>query len=122
MSILHFIASIIANGGASFNLKSGVLNPDYGYMVSIKDHEIKALYNETTLEKQVHDYIISQLEFLETTDRDLWLGGWIDGDHLYLDLNDLFLTAPVAAAIAELRHQIAYYDNQNKVCVYLVAV
>jgi uracil DNA glycosylase len=116
MSILNFCEAIRMNGGASYNLNTGELNPAHGFMVSIKGFEVTVPFIPETVENVVKLYMKGTIN--ELIKDGIMLGAWIHQGFLILDLSVLVETAEEASALCEKNEQQAYFDNVNKKSIF----
>jgi hypothetical protein len=109
----EFVNSIVSNGGATLSLKTGELNPDYGFMVALSGAEEKFPYDPAKIKQQVRDYTEKHRAELDVDGH--YLGAWINSDNgkLYLDISELVMDEEEAQTLSEERRQLAYYDNRN---------
>lgn len=112
MSLLKFCESIRTNGGASYNINTGELNPSTGFMVSKKGFELKVPYSPDLIENIVKLYIHGFIK--ELLCEDVFLGGWTYNDHLFLDVSVLVNTRDEAIALSLINDQVAYFENHGK--------
>jgi len=113
-NLKDFTKSTIENGGATFNVNTGV-EPKEGIIVSEKGHEviydISGAINEDELEEDIanalRDYVINHAGLL--ADEDNFLGSWIDGDKLYLDISRVYDNPTEAVHKAIENKQLAVY-------------
>lgn len=114
MNLLNFLNDTITNGGASFNLLTGEYNPKNGYMVATSGHEVIIpieQYNQNTLAK----YISEKASMLMggITNDNYFLGSWIDGKNVYLDISEKIDSLRDAMITGSNRKQLAIWDNGN---------
>ena len=104
-------------GGFSVTTHGDV--PEDGYMVSpYPDAEQK--YDATTMTRDdVHEYRDAHREELARPGH--YLGGWRDGETVYLDISVRSSTSAEAKAFAVEHHQLAYFDLSTGETVYLDA-
>lgn len=122
-------ASVKVNGGASYNLLSGKLNPSKGYMVSIPDYEWITNWYEHIRQDEFHrkfnEYLTKRvwdkiLESYSTT----YVGMWVI-DHVHepteicFDLSLNILNKDEAIALGKEYKQLAIYDCENKSIINL---
>ena len=122
-NLILFRKSILNNGGASYNLLNGQLNPTDGFMVSIANHET-ILQNEwrTGLQYHIASYIKENAHILcgGVTNRPFFLGAWVEkNDELYLDVSTKVTTREEAVRLAIENGQKAYYDNGKQETIYI---
>ena len=98
------------NGGFSINTV-GETKLNSGYMVSVKD----------LLKIKLKDLTGKQLKecWDQASQQACYLGGWLDGEYLYLDASDRFEHIEDARMIGRSRDQIAIYDIANQKSIYL---
>ena len=110
------------NGGGSYNLLNGQLNPTDGFMVSIADHET-ILKNNWIPQLQYHiaSYIKEKAHILcgGLTNQRYFIGAWVENDELYLDVSTKVTTREEAERIAKDNGQKAYYDNGKQETIYI---
>lgn len=108
MNIQKFIKSTYENGGCSYNLHTGVSNPDSGYMVSVrKTQYVVDVLDAETLRK----FIETNIEDIASDN--LFVGSWVSDGKVYLDVSELILSKEQAIKSGMLRDQLAIYDNAN---------
>jgi hypothetical protein len=92
-------------------------------MVSLAGKEEKILLSE--YKGALSDLFLRYLTRVTAGDvssdglRGLYLGGWMDGEHLYLDLSENVLDKKTALFLAENRGQFAIFDVENGDSIYL---
>jgi len=121
-NLILFKKSILNNGGGSYNLLNGQLNPTDGFMVSIADHET-ILKNNWIPQLQYHiaSYIKEKAHILcgGLTNQRYFIGAWVENDDLYLDVSTKVTTREEAIRIAIDNGQKAYYDNGKQETIYI---
>lgn len=95
------------NGGITFNVMSGEMNPKEGYMVSLKGHEETS---PVLTPDGILGYIADKKDFFS---EDVYLGLW-KADYWYYDLSILVRNKEIAMVIAERNGQKAIYDLKNR--------
>src|SRR5690606_16486648 len=95
----------LENGGATFNLVTGELNPSVGYMVALGGHEKiigSDIFSIPQLQYHIADYIKDKAILLASgiTDDKKYLGTWINDGKLYLDVSINFVDKAMAVEIA----------------------
>ena len=121
-NLILFKKSILNNGGASYNLLNGQLNPTDGFMVSIADHETILKQNWIPqLQYHIASYIKEKAHILcgGLTNQRYFIGAWVDNDELYLDVSTKVTTREEAERIARDNGQKAYYDNGKQETIYI---
>lgn len=121
-NLILFRKSILNNGGGSYNLLNGQLNPTDGFMVSIADHET-ILKQDWIPQLQYHiaSYIKEKAHILcgGLTNQRYFIGAWVENDELYLDVSTKVTTREEAIRIAIDNGQKAYYDNGKQETIYI---
>lgn len=117
MKNLHeFVASIVENGGATFNLVTGT-SPTTGFVVSEKGFELKlklfgnAITREILVNAIVREFI--RENGFELNRPENFLGGWIDDGELFLDISRVYDNEHDALRVAVENGQKAYYHIDN---------
>lgn len=118
MNLFNFIEQTIKNGGSSYNPEYGI-QPQRGYMVSIKDAikirlniRLKDSEKEKVIGKAVHDALINYGSLLVESDN--FLGSWIsDDNYLYIDIAKNVQDIGDAIRIGMINNQLAIYDISN---------
>ena len=117
MKNLHdFIASIVENGGATFNLVTGT-SPTTGFVVSERGFEdITPIFGDDVTKQIITTYAVSEFikkNGMELSIVDNFLGGWIDDGELFLDISRVYDNEHDALRIAVDNGQRAYYNIDN---------
>lgn len=110
-----FVASIIENGGATYNLVNGGTVND-GYMVSKKGYEMK-FEPESDVKKAVIQFI-KEYGF-ELHDAENFLGAWMEKGILYMDISNNIKDRSEAIRKGYEGGQLAIYDVKNEKTIYL---
>ena len=121
-NLTQFQKSILNNGGASYNLNNGEVNPSEGFMVSIAGHEQTFAENwQDNLQQTIATYIKEKAAIVgnKANNQPYFIGAWVDGGKLYLDVSVKVSTKKVAERIAKENNQLAYYDNKKEISIYL---
>jgi len=113
MSLQHAVITAEQNGGVSYNLQNGHMNPDTGYMVSVQGKERQS---PTLTYHNVLGYVNENTDTLSSHS---YLGLWKDEDIWYMDVSFCFDGLEEALNEAEKNNQKAIYDNANKKTIYL---
>lgn len=116
MNLNKLIQLALENDGASLSLNSGIFNPKVGFFASYKDNEIiipvDALNKESLL-----TYISLNEAELRTNGN--FIGVWIEGNLVYLDVSRQFASESECRNFAIANKQLAYYDAKNSKVVNL---
>lgn len=110
------VHKILADGGATESIVIGVSTPGSGYVVSFREHERKVkvstdgtlAQHRARLLDQVAGYAFQKAFVL--TKPGHYLGAWIDGDTLYLDVSEVIADLPTAVKRAIERDQLAIFS------------
>lgn len=114
MNLLNFLKDTITNGGATFNLLTGEYNPKTGYMVATSGHELIIpieQFNQNTVAKYISEK--STMLMGGITNDNYFLGSWVDGEKVYLDISEKIDDLNKALLIGSNRKQLAIWDNST---------
>jgi len=114
-NLKEFVAAIIENGGATYNLAMGD-TAHSGYMVSKKGFEMKFL-PETDVKQAVIRFM--EAHGFELYEVENFIGAWIDNGVLYMDISNNFEKRSEAIREGYRNEQIAIYDVVAKESIYL---
>jgi hypothetical protein len=114
-NLKEFVAAIVKNGGATYNLAIGD-TAHKGYMVSKKGFEMKFLP-----ETEVKDAVIQFMEKygFELYEVENFMGAWVDEGILYMDISNNFEKRSEAIKEGYKNEQLAIYDVVAQESVYL---
>ena len=117
MKNLHdFVASVVENGGATFNLVTGT-SPTTGFVVSERGFELKLeLFGNEAVREILINGIVKDFvkeNGMELNNPENFLGGWIDDGELFLDISRVYDNEHDALRIAVENGQRAYYHIDN---------
>jgi len=116
--VVDLIKDTRENGGASYNIIYGKpLDIDYGYMISFID---LVTINTSVIKDDdkiiaVVDEMLRNIAFVV----DDYLGGWMDGDKLYIDMSTWIENKDKAISMGVNLNQKAIYDIKNDESIYL---
>ena len=116
--VIDLIKDTRENGGASYNIIYGKpLDIDYGYMISFMD---LITINTSVIKDDdkivaVVDEMLRNIAFVV----DDYLGGWMDGDKLYIDMSTWIHDKDKAISMGVNLNQKAIYDIKNDESIYL---
>ena len=114
-TLKEFVAAIIENGGATYNLANGG-TVDKGYMVSKKGFEMK-FHPEVDVTQAVCQFI---KEFgFELYEVENFMGAWIDEGILYLDISNNIADRRKAIKQGYKNEQLAIFDVVAQESLYL---
>jgi len=113
MKNLHeFVASIVENGGATFNIVTGTA-PTTGFVVSEKGFEsvLPIFGDDVTKQILIHSAVSLFIgeNGVELNNPINFLGGWIEGKDLVLDISRVYDSESDALHFAVKNGQRAYY-------------
>ena len=124
-NLLQFVRQTIERGGASYCIHTGQMNPSKGYMVSLKDYNLRIDTTELSyaeIEYEIKHYT-SQVNYVylyeKHTPEDSFLGTWFDGDTLHLDISVNIDNLDDALKLGRDNKQIAIYDCANQTDIVL---
>ena len=115
MNLVVFTESLLRDKGASYNLTTGDFNPNKGYFVSDEDNEVIISLEDFSNDpnKYVIDFIRTNIDKI-LLDSNTYIGGWINGDEVYLDISRIYYTIETAIQSARKNHQLAIFNNAVK--------
>lgn len=100
------------NGGATLDNRLNFTALKYGYMVSLQGYELK-----TTL-KNLSNKMIKKYQKI-ATEKNAFIGFWMDGGALYLDISINILNKMQAIATGRKNKQLAIYDLKENQSIYI---
>ena len=112
---MNFLDKIDRNGEFSFSPYQ--LPPKHGFMVAIKDMELKLTDKDNinnVVEKYSNNYI--------TKENNLFVGGWEHEGVIYIDISKYFDNLEDAIRVGLLSKQLAIYDIANSKDIRLVSI
>lgn len=111
MNLRNITTHILTNLGVTYSLNSGEVNPESGFMVSLRGHERKfnLPLSVDDIEKHVKDFIMDFSSCLANEDN--YFGAWLDSNTLYLDVSIKVNSSVEAYKLAVKNKQLAYFDN-----------
>ncbi len=77
MNLRKLRDEILLEGGVSYNITTGQINPESGYMVSIRGYEQSFCVDEFA-DKDIQLYTLKHAEMLSNASK--YIGGWLDID------------------------------------------
>ena len=114
MNLPNFLTEVLTNGGASFNLVTGIFNPNEGYFVSVPNREVKT----TNLTAEIlADFINTNIDLLSNDS--YFLGGWVESGIVYLDVSEQIFDKRIALTQGINRNQLAIFDASNSSVINL---
>lgn len=127
MNLVEFSKQAYTQGGGSFNLLSGEVNPTSGYMVSTPNNEVRMHFMPSLTEKEKIHKLTEQVFLYMAEKFDLWyydssmyLGLWYDAENKlwYIDLSQNIQDKDKAMEIARANKQLAIWDCENKETIH----
>lgn len=113
-NILKLFNIIRTEGGVSYNLNTGEMNPDFGFMVSFADFEQVVIYID---EEVLRQYIVKHS--VELANPNSYLGVWYDGRNYVLDVSEHIESKRDALFWAIARNQKCIWDCAKQDEVWL---
>ena len=98
--------------GATLDQSLNQATVNSGYMVSLKDHELK------TSTKSLTSEVLKEYKKL-AKHNDAYVGFWLDNEDLYIDVSINIQDRKKAIKIAQENKQLAIYDCRNGVSIYV---
>jgi hypothetical protein len=112
MNLINVFNSIQETGGATYNITTSELNPKTGFIVALlgfeKTFDIPATLNE--FQNVIQSYLQREIWDEIAGKDDTYLGFWIDGDKLYIDLSERIENGALAILTGVNRNQKAIWD------------
>ena len=112
MDLKQLKQAVKTNGGATLTSDLDNAAIDSGYMVSLAGHEFKTNIDLLTIEL-LKDYQRIAEQY------NAYVGLWLDGDDLYLDISTNIQDQQQAIKMARDNNQLAIYDIDGGVSVYV---
>ena len=113
----RLVNKVIDEGGFSINVNTGAI-PGAGYMVSIPGAE--EIRNIASFDyKDIKSYAARHFEQLAIPGA--YLGAWLDGSEVYLDISINVESLAAALSLAREYRQLAIYDLSSGESIYLAA-
>lgn len=116
MNLTKIIEIAIQNGGVTYNLNTGELNPETGFMVGVsKEFEQSVMWLG---ESELKLYI--QQHATELVKQNRYLGIWFDGLYYVLDVAERFVQKRNAIFFGIIRGQDYIWDNLKEATVRII--
>lgn len=116
MNLQNFLSDVLTNGGASFNITTGVYNPNKGFFVSVPNREVQkevSLFNY----EDILAFIRENVQIL--CNESYFLGGWVENGIVYLDVSEQIFDKRIALTQGINRNQLAIFDASNSSVINL---
>jgi hypothetical protein len=110
MNLQNFYNELVNNNGASYNITTGILNPNSGFFVSLPNRE-QQINREDFNTSILADFINNNSDLLSNENN--FVGGWIENDIVYLDVSEQIADKRTALNLGVQRNQLAIYDANN---------
>jgi len=114
-SLEQFAESIKTNGGGSFNITTGELNPKSGYFVSLKGFEKEGTLSNTY--DAAYMYALQNVEELQKEGR--FMGAWLEDNKVIFDVSIQIGSEKEAIRIGIENEQRAIYNANTGETIYL---
>lgn len=122
MNLVRLWKNLDTTKGGSYNINTGELNPDQGYMVAIAGHEKKYPIPKSFAEFStiIENYLYNndKIDILAEKEH-AFLGLWIDGNILYVDISEQIFNKSTAILRGIRNKQKSIYDNAIKQVIWL---
>jgi hypothetical protein len=110
MNLQNFYNELVNNNGASYNITTGILNPNSGFFVSLPNREQQINRNNFNT-SILADFINNNIDLLSNENN--FVGGWIENGIVYLDVSEQIADKRTALNLGVQRNQLAIYDANN---------
>lgn len=107
MNLKEFFNATIKNGGASYSLTTGELNPNKGYFVSRPKVGSQIPFSSFS-EDKLAEFI--QNNAFDLSSEFVFVGSWIENNTVHLDVTEQLFDKRIALTVALERNQLAIYD------------
>ena len=108
---------IVKNGGATLDTTLKPVKLERGYCVSLEGHEVLLNLNDPKIKELARETM--KMQAVKARKLGAYVGAWVDGGKLYLDISKIVLGRQKAMKLGRLNHQLAIYDNEKAESVYL---
>jgi hypothetical protein len=115
-NLKEFIKATEENNGATYNLKTGELNPTKGYFVGLKDKGRQVKYHYP-FNEVVQDFVLKNS--FDLSNENTFVGSWIEDGELYLDVVKMFEDKEDGINAGIENEQIAIYDASTNEVITL---
>lgn len=107
-NLIEFRKQLINQGGATYSLNTGELNPEDGYFVAIEGREFKVPFADSNV---IAEFCKANIDLLLLPNH--FLGGWYFELNFYLDVSQKVEIKSEAIKLGRERNQIAIWDANN---------
>lgn len=114
MNLQNFLSDVLTNGGASFNITTGVYNPSQGFFVSVPNREVQTTNLTADL---LANFVNNNIDLL--SNESYFLGGWVENGVIYLDVSEQIFDKRIALTQGINRNQLAIFDASNSEVINL---
>lgn len=114
MNLQNFLSDVLTNGGASFNIVTGIYNPNKGFFVSVPNREQQTTNLTANL---LADFVNNNIDLL--SNENYFLGGWVENSIVYLDVSEQIFDKRTALTQGINRNQLAIFDASNSSVINL---
>lgn len=109
----------IKKGGFTVDYKGNTPNAKKGYIVSDYGKEKTYFINDKIDMIQLEKDFITYIDYAEK-EKDVFIGGWLDGDVFFLDISRIYPNKKEALKIGKKNKQLAIYDIEKDASIELV--
>lgn len=117
----HVLKSTRINGGATIDLTGAPVSRSHGYFVAGMPEGVATLDKGDT--QAALDMLNFYFDLISTPEYESsygkFLGTWIDGDDLYIELSEYVPNKEIAMNLARERGELAIFDIANGESIYL---
>lgn len=108
--IKDIVSKTLENGGTTTSILTGEMNPETGFMCSLKDCTIIniAQFNTSSIE----EIIRNNKELL--SQENIYLGTWVNEGMVYIDISENINNIEEARAVGITRKQLTIFDCSRK--------
>ena len=118
LNLKTVLCEIWLEGGVSYNIATGEVNPKSGYMVSMLGFEEQFSVDKVS-NQTIKAFLLKNMDNLWGETR--FLGGWLNNDIVYLDVSTHIQDLERAIYTGIINNQQCIYDCSEKVHINLPA-